>query len=86
MWTGRRRLCDDFVALVIETCGETTISNSACTAYAMDIFIDVIWKIIIDDMHDVFDIETSGCDVGGNKNGCFTVTESDHCILPSDLT
>src|SRR5208282_2712330 len=72
---------NNFIAGIVKTCGKTTITDSAGTTDAMDIFIDIIWEIIVDDVHDILDIETSGSDVGGNENWSFTIAESNHCIL-----
>jgi hypothetical protein len=47
----------------------------------MDVFVDFIWEIIVDDMHDVFNIETSGSNVRRNKDWSFTIAESNHCVL-----
>ena len=76
-----RVLCKTFVAIVVETCGKSAISDTAGPTDAMDIFVDVVREIVIDDVHDVLDIETPGCDVGGNENRCFPIAESNHCVL-----
>ena len=70
-----------FVAVVVETCSESAISDTAGTTDTMDVFVDVVGEVIVDDMHDILDIETPGSDVCSNENGCFAIAESNHCIL-----
>src|SRR5271170_59165 len=78
---GRHLLGKAFVAVVVETCGESAISDAAGTTDTMDVFVDVIGEVIVDDMHNVLDIETPCSDVRSNENRCFPIAKSNHCIL-----
>src|SRR5438105_4990133 len=74
-------LCDSLIATVIKTCCETTIANTASTTNSMDIFIDIIWEIVVDYVHYVLDVKAPGSDICGDQNGSFSVAEGNHCVL-----
>ena len=74
---------ENFVAVVVETCRETTVPDATGTTDAMHVLINVVREIIIDDVHHVLDIETSRRDIRSNQNRCLPITERDHRVLPS---
>lgn len=74
-------LCDSFIATVIETCCETSIANAASTTDSMDVFIDIVWEIVVDYVHHVLDIKAPGSDICSNQNWSFSIAEGNHCVL-----
>lgn len=71
----------DFIVGVVETGGEAAIANSTGATDAMDVFVDVVGEIIIDDVHDIFYIEATCGNVGGNEDRRLAIPERDHGVL-----
>jgi hypothetical protein len=71
----------DFIAGVVETGGEAAIADSTGATDAMDVFVDVVGEIIIDDVHDIFYVEATCGNVGGNEDRSLPIPERNHGIL-----
>jgi hypothetical protein len=52
----------------------------------MNVFIDVGHKIIVDNVHNVLDIQATSGDTSGNQDGTLSRTESDECIFTLTLS
>jgi hypothetical protein len=76
-------LADDATVATVEESGsDTSVSGTAGTTNTVDVVVDIGGKIIVDDVGDVGDIETTSRDSGGNQDGAASVTEE----LESALT
>jgi hypothetical protein len=73
--------CDGIVAIVVEAGGEAAVADAAGTTNAVNIFIDFIGEVVVDDVHDVFDIKTPGSDVSSNEDWSLAIAEGYHRIL-----
>jgi hypothetical protein len=51
----------------------------------MDVGIRCVWHVVVDDMRDIFHIETACRDVGGNHNGEVTTLETTQRLLTLSL-
>ena len=55
------QVTDDVLVLIVEEGGgETEIANSASTANAVHVLLDVGWQVKVDDMLHMGDVETTG--------------------------
>jgi hypothetical protein len=50
---------DTTVATVKEGSRETSVTSTTSTTDSVDIVVDVGWQVVVDDMRDVTDIETT---------------------------
>ncbi|TFB02208.1 hypothetical protein CCMA1212_005838 [Trichoderma ghanense] len=76
-------LADDAtVAAVEESGGDTSVSGTTGTTNAVHVVVNVGGKVIVDDVGDVGNIETTSRDSGGNQDGAASVAE----VLESALT
>ena len=66
---------DVFIVTVEECGGNTRATGTTSTTNAMNVVIDVGGKVIVDDMGDVGDIETTSSNGGGNHDGGATLAE-----------
>lgn len=66
---------DVLVTAVEERSGNTSVTRTTSTTNAVNVVIDVGGKVIVDDVHDVRDIETTSSDGSSDHNGCATLTE-----------
>jgi hypothetical protein len=66
---------DTSIAAVEESSGNTSVSGTTSTTDTVDIVVDVGGEIVVDDVLDVGDIETTGCDSGGNEDGATSRAE-----------
>lgn len=73
---------DTAVSTVEESGGHTGIAGTTGTTDTVDIVIDVGGQIVVDDVSDVGDIETTGRDSSRNQDGAAAVPE----VLESTLT
>ncbi len=69
------------VLIVDKGGGKAGVSSAPGTTNAVDIVIDCIREVIVDDVHDIRDIETAGCDVCGNEDWCDASAEGTKSIL-----
>lgn len=60
---------DVFVATVEERCGSTGVSGTTGTTDTMNVVVDVGGQIVVHDVGDVGNIETTGSNGGRNKDG-----------------
>jgi hypothetical protein len=73
---------DSTVATVEESSSDTSVSSTTGTTDTVDVVVNISRKIVVDDVGDVRDIETSGGNSGSDQNGASSVTEE----LESTLT
>ena len=66
---------DVFIVTVEECGGDTRATGTTSTTNAMNVVIDVGGKVVVDDMGDVGDIETTSNNGGGNHDGSATLVE-----------
>ena len=71
--------------LAVKTCGFAQISAPSCSPYAVDVLIYITGQIIVDDVSDIGDVQTTGSNVGGNQHGCFTQFKISQSFLPLSL-
>ena len=67
--------CDVAISAIEECGGETGVASATGTTDSMDIIVDIARKIVVDDVSDVGDVETTSCDSCGNHDWCLTTTE-----------
>ena len=67
---------DVLITTVEEGGGATSVSSTTSTTDTVNIVIDVGGEIVVDDVGNIGDIETTGSDSSGNHNGSATLTES----------
>jgi hypothetical protein len=70
------------VATVEEGSGDTSVTCTTSTTDSVNVVINIGWKIVIDNVDNVRDIQTSGCNGCSNKDWASTVSEH----LQSTLT
>ena len=70
------------VASVEESSGDTSVSGTASTTDTVHVVINVSRKVIVDNVSDVGNVETTGRNSSGNQDWAATVTEE----LESSLT
>lgn len=58
---------DALVGFVDEGGGTTGGASTTSTTDAMDVFVNVVGHVIVHDMDDAADVETTGGHVGGNQ-------------------
>ncbi len=49
--------------------------RTSCSAAAVNVDVRLAWKLVVNDMLDSLDVETTGSDVSGHKNSLRTITE-----------
>lgn len=67
---------DVLVATVEECSGDTSITSTTSTTDTVDVIVNVGGKIIVDDMHDIGDVETTSGHRGSDHDRSATLTES----------
>ena len=72
---------EDFVAGVVKARGKTPVSNTAGTTDSVHVLVDAVREIIVDHVHDIFYIETTGSDVSRNEDWGFPITKCNHGVL-----
>lgn len=71
-----KKLADDTtVATVEESSGNTSVSGTTGTTDTMDVVIDISREIVVDDVGDVGNIQTTSSDSSGDQNRAATVAE-----------
>ena len=66
----------DVAVSAIEECGgDPGVAGAPCTTDSMDVIVNVAGEIVIDDMGDVGDIETTSGDGCGDHDWCLSATE-----------
>lgn len=70
------------VATVEESSGNTSVTSASGTTDTMDVVVNISRKVIVDNVSDVGDIETTGSNSGSDHDGATAVTEE----LESTLT
>lgn len=71
-----KKLTDDTtVATVEESSGDTSVAGTTGTTNTMDVVIDIGREIVVDDVGNVGNIQTTSSDSSGNQNGATTVAE-----------
>jgi len=75
---------DVFVTTVEEGGGSASVTGTTSTTDTVDVVIDVGGKVIVDNMGNIGNIETTSSDSGGDQDGSVTLTESleGHFTLP----
>lgn len=73
---------DATVATVEESSGNTSVSGSASTTDAVDVVVNIRGKIVVDDVGDVGNIETTSSHSSSDKDGATSISEE----LESALT
>lgn len=63
------------VLVVEEGRGTTNVSSATGTTDAMNVVVNVGGKVVVDNVHDVGDVEATGGDGGGDEDGANTGTE-----------
>ncbi len=48
--------------------GNAVSSHASCSAYPVDVVIDVVWQIVVDDVRDCRDVDTSANNVGCDQD------------------
>jgi hypothetical protein len=66
---------DTSIAAVEESSGDTSVSGTSSTTDTVNVVIDVGGEIVVDNVLDVGDIETTGCDSSGNEDGATSRAE-----------
>jgi hypothetical protein len=66
---------DTAVATVEEGSGDTSVTSTASTTDTMNVVIDISWEIVVDDVGDVWNIETTSGDGSGDQDWAAAVTE-----------
>jgi hypothetical protein len=71
---------DQFASNLLVFVGEkgssqTIGSSTTSTADSVNVVIKVIWQIVVDDVLHIVDVESSGCNTGGNENICAACLE-----------
>ncbi len=64
-------------------------AGSACSArsaYAMDVILRIARQVVVDDMADPRDVESSGCDVGRHQEPDLAVAQVHHGAVPFALS
>ncbi|KAH3676709.1 hypothetical protein OGATHE_001198 [Ogataea polymorpha] len=56
------------VSSVDKGSGDTSISCSSCSSDTVDVVVNIVWKIIVDHMSHIRDIQSSSSNSGGNQN------------------
>ena len=55
-----KEITDDATIATIEESGrQTGVSSTAGTTNTMNVVVNVGWKIVVDDMHDIIDVQTA---------------------------
>ena len=75
---------DVFVAAVEEGSGSTSVASTTGTTDTVNVIVDVGRKVIVDDVGNIGDIETTSGDGSGDQDGSVTLTEGleGHFTLP----
>lgn len=75
---------DVFVTTVEEGSGTASVAGTTSTTDTMNVIIDVGGEVVVDNMGDIGNIETTSGDGGGNQDGSVTLTEGleGHFTLP----
>jgi hypothetical protein len=76
---------DVLVAAVEEGSGDTSVAGTTGTTDAMDVIVDVTGEIIVDDVGDVGDVQTTGGDSGCNHDRSLTSPEGVQGVLTLPL-
>ncbi|CAH0053234.1 unnamed protein product [Clonostachys solani] len=70
------KLSDDTtVATVEEGSGNTRVSSTTSTTNTVDVVVNVSRQVIVDDVGDIGDIETTGSNCSGNEDGAASISE-----------
>ena len=71
--------------VVTERNRNATLACSSGPSNSVDVALWDIGQVVVENMGDVIDIDSSGCDIGGNQNSNVTVTEAVERTLPGSL-
>ena len=71
---------DVFVAVIVEGGSHADVADTSGTPNAMHVLVDAsifsAGEVVVDDMHDVLDVEATSRDTSGNEDGSFASLES----------
>ena len=69
------------IFLVKERCGFSKVSASSCSSNAMNIFINLLWQVVVDNMLHTWNIKSSGCYGCSNENRSSSLFEVAKCFF-----
>lgn len=72
---------NDLVVSVEERSGDTNVTSTTGTTDSMNVIINVRGQVIVDNVLNIGDIQTSGGDCSGNQDWSSTVLESSESLL-----
>jgi hypothetical protein len=76
---------NSFTSVIVEGGGQTRLTDTSSTTDTMNVFIHIIGHIVVDDVHDVTDINTTGSDSSSDQNGALTTLEGEQSIFSFHL-
>jgi hypothetical protein len=67
------------VPIIVERGGHADVADTSSTPDSVNVFVDTavirVGHVIIDDMHDILDVQTASGDAGGYQNRCLASLE-----------
>ncbi|MED6142756.1 hypothetical protein PIB30_118155 [Stylosanthes scabra] len=70
------------LVLVNECCSYTSLATSSCSTNPMDIIFDFGWHVVVDDMLNIWKIQTFGCNISCYQHIFLSRLKSRNGILP----
>lgn len=77
--------CDRHVPLVEEGCCQASVADASCTANAVNIFVNTVRHIIVDNVHNLFDVDATGNNSCGDQNWAVSGLERKESIFTFHL-
>ena len=57
------------------------LSCPSCSADPVEVYVRILWNIVVDDVRDSVDVQTSPRQIGSNQYAAQTASESPHRVI-----